>query len=157
MSEKNEANLPVATVGWREWIQLPDLNIPAIKAKMDTGARSSSLHTHFIEPIDVDGKNRVRFGVRPIRKRSDLEIVCEADILDYRRVKDSGGHSEMRCFICTTVILGNRRWPVEVSLTNREGMRFHMLLGRTALAKGFIVDPARSYLTGRRLAKHYKN
>jgi hypothetical protein len=157
MDEGEARSESAMTIGWREWLALPELGIAAIKAKIDTGARSSSLHTHFIEHINGSHTERVRFSVRPLRKREDVEIFCEADIVDYRRVKDSGGHSEMRCFISTSVSMGGCSWPIEISLANREEMRFRMLLGRTALKSGFVVDPGKSYLTGRRLAKYYRN
>ena len=153
--ERSEKTTPKTTIGWREWIVLPDLGIPAIKVKIDTGARTSSLHTHFIEPFETGGKQKVRFGIRPLRKRKDIEFICEADLLDIRRVKDSGGHTEMRHFIRTTVLLANRRWMIDISLTSRKGMLFRMLLGRTALADGFLIDPGQSYITGRRLSRSY--
>ena len=143
-------------IGWREWLALPGLGIPAIKAKIDTGARTSALHAHFIEAFDDGQINRVRFGIHPVRKRKDLELICEADIVDFRQVKDSGGHPEMRYFIRTEAILGSHRWPIDVSLTSRAGMLFLMLLGRRALEDEFIVDPGRSYVTGRSLARSYK-
>jgi hypothetical protein len=143
-------------LGWREWLVLPDLGIPAIKAKIDTGARTSSLHTHFIEPIDKNGQRRVRFGVQPLRKRKDIVCVCESDVLDYRRVKDSGGHSEMRHFIRTTVRLGERQWLIDISLTCRKDMLFRMLLGRKALEAHFVIDPGQSYMTGRQLSRYYQ-
>ena len=156
MNERETGTTLDMIIGWREWLELPELGIAAIKAKIDTGARTSSLHTHFIEHIDNNQTERIRFGVRPLRKRKDIEVICETDILDYRRVKDSGGHSEIRCFILTPVKLGGYRWPIEISLTNREDMRFRMLLGRTAVKSGFLIDPNKSYLTGRRLAAFYK-
>ena len=147
---------PQTVIGWREWLALPDLGIPAIKAKIDTGARTSSLHAHFIEQFTSGGQQRVRFGVRPLRKKKALEFICEADLVDVRRVKDSGGHAEMRCFIRTEALLGNHSWSIDISLTSRQDMMFRMLLGRTALKDDFVVDPGRSYLTGRSLAHSYK-
>lgn len=143
-------------IGWREWLTLPKLGVPAIKAKIDTGARTSALHAHFIETFEDEGKNRVRFGLRPLRKRKDLEFICEADIVDIRSVKDSGGHAEMRCFIRTEAMLGDHRWSIDISLTSRKDMLFRMLLGRTALEDDFIIDPGQSFLTGRKLARSYK-
>ena len=144
-------------IGWREWLALPELGIPAIKTKIDTGARTSALHAQFIEEFEIGGKKRVRFGVRPLRKRKDLELICEADIVDFRSVKDSGGHTEMRCFIRTEAQLGDHRWMIDISLTSRKDMLFRMLLGRTALENEFIIDPGRSYITGRTLAGSYKH
>lgn len=142
-------------IGWKEWLFFPDLEIPAIKAKIDTGARTSSLHTFCIEEYTAQGRPMVRFGVHPLQKRRDVELFCEAPVFDRRRVKDSGGHTEMRYFIETEVVLGGMRWPIRISLTNRDGMMFRMLLGRTAMEKRFIIDPGRAYLSGRKLGKSY--
>jgi hypothetical protein len=135
-------------IGWREWLALPMLQIPAIKAKIDTGARTSALHAFFVEPFERNGMQMVRFGVHPLQKRLDLEIICETPVKDYRAVSDSGGHREMRYVIETEVVLGDLKKRMEMTLTNRDNMRFRMLLGRTAMA-GMSVLPDRSYLTGR--------
>ena len=142
-------------IGWKEWLVLPDLGIPALKAKIDTGARTSALHTFSLEEFFLEGQLMVRFGIHPLRKRSDVELFCEAPVADQRLVKDSGGHTEMRYVIETSVLLGTFLWPIEISLTNRDGMMFRMLLGRTALKNRFIVDPAKAYLTGKKLEKSY--
>ena len=136
------------TIGWREWLALPELQIPAIKAKVDTGARTSALHAFFVEPFTRDGTRMVRFGVHPLQKRLDLEVVCEAPIKDYRSVIDSGGHREMRYVIETDICLGDRTLRAQLTLTNRDNMKFRMLLGRTAMT-GVTVIPDKSYLTGR--------
>jgi hypothetical protein len=137
------------TVGWREWVSLPDLEIPRIKAKLDTGARTSALHTYFIEPLMDDKQPRVRFGVHPLQHKDKPEVVCVADIIDQRRVTDSGGHPEMRFVIRTELTMGEKTWPIELSLTNREHMRFRLLLGRTAIREFLNVDPALSFTLGR--------
>lgn len=139
------------TIGWREWLALPELGIPAIKAKVDTGARTSALHAFRMETFRSGGTEQVRFWIHPLRGRQDLQIVCEATVIDRRVVRDSGGHTEERCFIRTTISAGGRQWPAEITLTSREDMLFRMLLGRAALVEaGMRVDPGESYLLGRR-------
>lgn len=142
-------NPDVFFVGWREWLALPELKIPAIKAKVDTGARTSALHAFFVEPFNRQNQQMVRFGVHPLQKNYKLEIICEASVKDYRSVSDSGGHREMRYVIETEVIIDNLKRRIEITLTNRDNMKFRMLLGRTALT-GFNVIPEKSYLTGKR-------
>ncbi|SHJ08963.1 Uncharacterized conserved protein [Malonomonas rubra DSM 5091] len=136
------------SIGWREWCSLPELNIPHIKAKVDTGARTSALHAFFVEPYEENGLQMVRFGVHPLQKRVDTEIICCYPVKDFREVSDSGGHREMRYVIETLVNLGDRSWPIEMTLTNRDSMKFRMLLGRTAMA-GMQVLPDQSFLFGR--------
>ena len=146
--DENEIRL---TVGWREWISLPELQIESIKAKLDTGARSSALHTYFIEPLLSSGKPKVRFGVHPLQRTDKKDVVCTADIIDYRRIVDSGGHPEMRYVIQTRVLIGGRSWIIDLSLTNREQMRFRLLLGRTAISERLIIDPQLSFTLGKPL------
>ncbi len=142
-------------IGWREWLSLPDLGIDAIKAKIDTGARTSALHTFGLESFEEDGRLRVRFGVHPLQRKKDPLIHCIADVIDRRRVTSSAGQSEMRYVIHTTAVLGKLRWPIELTLTNRKLMRFRMLLGRAAITGRLLVDPARSFLNARKLSRMY--
>lgn len=128
---------------------MPDLGIPRIKCKVDTGARSSALHAFYLEAFNSRGKQRVRFGIHPLQLRTDRECVCTADVLDQRIVTDSGGHREQRYVIETRILVGDEDWPIEITLTDRDTMRFRMLLGRTAIKKKFVVNPASSYLMGK--------
>ena len=138
-------------LGWREWTALPQLNIKRIKCKIDTGARTSALHAYFIEPDHV--RNIVQFGIHPIQNNTNIKVICESPIVDYRFVSDSGGHKEKRYVIETNIILGDHSWRIEMNLTDRDTMRFRMLLGRTAINNQFVVDPVRSYLMGKRKSK----
>jgi hypothetical protein len=139
-------------LGWREWLALPDLAVPSIKAKVDTGARTSTLHTFYVDPFKSGGKPYARFGIHPLRERTDIAIHAQAPLIDCRQVTDSGGHRERRFVILTQVAMGGHAWPIELTLTNRETMLFRMLLGRTAMAGRALVDPDRSFLLGRQTA-----
>ena len=129
-------------LGWEEWISLPDLGLPAIRAKVDTGARTSSLHATDIEPFGTKDRPRVRFTVHPIPGNDDLLIPCSAAIKDRREVTSSNGESEMRYVIESTLSVGGQSWPIELTLTDRRGMALHMLLGRQALGDNVAVMPA---------------
>lgn len=146
MNEKN-------VLGWREWIGFPDLGIPRIKAKVDTGARTSCLHAFLVEPFERDGAPWVRFDIHPSQLSNSKVISCQAPILEQRVVRDSGGHEELRYVIETVISIGDLKHTVEVTLTNRDSMKFRALLGRTAIKGQYLVDPARSYVRGKRKPK----
>ncbi|MCP4486492.1 MAG: ATP-dependent zinc protease [Gammaproteobacteria bacterium] len=146
MTENKSHIIPV---GWREWVALPDLRLPAIKAKIDTGARTSALHAFYTEPYDDNGVNMVKFCIHPIQRNFDLEVECHAPVIDFREVADSGGHREMRYVIESRMVIGKHQWPVELTLTNRDTMRFRMLLGRRAMEQRIMVEPGSSYLCGK--------
>lgn len=143
-------------VGWREWVALPELGLPAIKAKVDTGARTSCLHAFDIRPFKAEGQAWVEFKVHPLQRKLKPEITCQAPMVDYRLVSDSGGHREKRYVILTPLQIAGQSWPIEITLTNRETMMFRMLLGRTACAGKVLVDPIGSYRTGKSLARAYR-
>jgi ribosomal protein S6--L-glutamate ligase len=133
-------------LGWREWVSMPQLGLPAIKAKIDTGARTSALHAFSIETFGPEHQPKVRFGVHPVEDRHDIEIWCTAKVIDRRQVISSNGLSEMRYIIRTPIKIGDREWPIEISLSNRETMAHRMLLGRTALeAQSAVVQPWAEY------------
>ncbi|MCA9102685.1 MAG: RimK/LysX family protein [Pirellulales bacterium] len=144
--EKKPLNLPV--IGWREWVALPELGIDSIKVKVDTGARSSSLHAYDLREIRRGGATLVRFKVHPTQRNTRTIVVAEADVLEYRSVRSSSGKASRRPVIVTHVTLLGRTWPVELTLANRDEMGFRMLLGREAIRRRFLVDAGRSYLGG---------
>jgi ribosomal protein S6--L-glutamate ligase len=133
-------------LGWEEWLALPALGLPALKAKVDTGARTSALHAFDIEPFGPADRPEVRFGVHPVPGRNDLEVQCHSVIVDRREFTSSNGETEWRYVIETPVHFGDRHWPIEISLTNRQAMSYRMLLGRQSLAPDALVAAHQSFL-----------
>jgi len=148
---------PKFVIGWREWVSLPELNVPAIRAKVDTGTRTSVIHAEKIEVSHVaGGKTHIRFNVHLEgfkAGRKSITVTCESHAVDRRTVTDSQGHAEKRWVVRTLVKLGKHQWPIEVALSNRRDMQFRMLLGRKALEHRCLIHPDRSFLTGRELVK----
>lgn len=140
-------NMPV--VGWREWVALPDFGIDAIKAKIDTGARTSAIHAFDIRPFTERGVPWVSFVLRPAQRHRNPSIECSAPVVDERKIRSSNGEAERRYVIETEAYLGETVWTIELSLTNRDELGFRMLLGREAVRRQFLVDPNRSYLIDR--------
>ena len=144
-----EVGGPLWVIGWREWLALPDLEVPRIKVKVDTGAASSALHAVDVERFRRRGKTMVRFQVHPFQRDEGRTVEAVAEMIDERTVRDSGGKSERRPVIATRAKMRGRVWKIEVTLTRRDQMGFRMLLGRSALRGRFLVDPRRSFLAGK--------
>lgn len=137
-------------IGWRENVALPKLNIPIIKAKIDTGARSSALHAFNIRELELNGSRIIQFQVHPRQRDNQTTVIAEAELLEYRKIRNSGGIAQLRPIIKTQIELGKQIWAIELSLTDRDVMGFRMLLGRQAVRNKFLVDPGKSFLQSRR-------
>jgi hypothetical protein len=146
MKQKKHSIKP--TIGWREWVGLPDFNIQYIKVKVDTGARSSSLHVFDMDEYVKKGKTRVRFKVHPIQRKSTHTVEMDMEVLEHRLVRSSSGKATVRPVVTTLVELLGETWPVELTLASRDKMGFRMLLGREAFRGRFLVDAGRSYYNG---------
>lgn len=132
-------------IGSEEWVALPEIGLPAINARVDSGARTSALHAFNIQPFEKDGKPWVRFDINPLQANRKIYKRCEAPLLGRREVKSSSGHIEKRHVIVTPIEMDGQRWEIEITLTNRDSMGYRMLLGRQAMTGRLIVDPERSY------------
>ena len=146
----------LSMIGWREWLALPDLGIGRIKAKVDTGARSSSLHAFEVHTTGEGKHPWVHFKVHPIQRDSVTIIQCRARLHEYRTIKSSSGHRELRPIIRTTILMEDESWPIELTLSSRDEMGFRMLLGREAIRGRFVVDPNRSYRCRGLVPKRHK-
>lgn len=144
---RKKSSLPI--IGWREWVRLPELGIDRIKVKVDSGARSSSLHAFDLELFQKNGEEWVRFKVHPVQRKSTPVVDLEAKVLESRLVRSSSGKATKRPVIVTSVELLGVRWPVELTLANRDQMGFRMLLGRQAFRNRFLVDGGNSFYGGR--------
>jgi ribosomal protein S6--L-glutamate ligase len=142
------------TLGWQEWVALPQLGLFAIKAKIDTGARTSALHAYDLAPA---GTGLIAFKVHPVSRHADVVVQCTARLVDSRDVTSSNGERERRVVVETEIEIAGQRWPIEITLTNRALMRTRMLLGRQALAGHVLVDPAKALLQPRLSYKVYRS
>jgi hypothetical protein len=147
MVKREKPRLPI--IGWREWVGLPDFGIESIKVKVDTGARSSSLHAFNLQKFERDGAKWVRFKVHPVQRKKTKTIEIEAEVLEYRSIRSSNGKATRRPVILTHVELLGIVWPVELTLASRDNMGFRMLLGREAFRRRFLVDAGNSYYGGK--------
>jgi ribosomal protein S6--L-glutamate ligase len=143
-------------LGSEEWCSFPELGIPAIKARVDSGAKTSALHAINIVPFTKEGVNWIKFDINPIQNNLKTVIHCEALLIDKRIVKSSSGYREQRYVIQTNINIGNDNWPIEMTLTNRDSMGFRMLLGREAMSGRILVDPEQKYLLGQNTTENLK-
>ena len=148
MPHENQPPAQLPTIGWREWVELPDLKIKRVKAKVDTGARSSSLHASAFEYFESEGKRFVRFQVHPFQRHPERTHAAVAPLLDIREIKSSSGNVTRRPVILAQIRLMGDQWPVELTLAERTEMGFRMLLGREAIRNRFVVDAGNSFFSG---------
>ena len=137
-------------IGWEEWCSFPELNLPAVKAKVDTGAKTSCLHAFNIETFMDNGQKYARFSIHPMQNSKRIMRNCVSPIVDYRYVTNSGGKKEKRYVIKSDIVMDGHKWTIEITLAKRDTMSFRMLLGREAIRKGgLVVDPSRSCALGK--------
>lgn len=143
---KNNINDQII-LGWREWVEFPELALENIQAKIDSGAKTSSLHAYYVEPFDKGEEPWVRFKLHPM-KDNEVSITLEAKLSDHRNVSDSGGHNELRYVIEAVMVIGGQERRGEITLTDRDSMKYRMLVGRNILKQGFLVDANQSFACG---------
>lgn len=153
MPRKKKKPSDLSVIGWREWVALPELGIERIKVKVDSGARSSSLHAFDIRTFTRNGEDWVRFEIHPVQRSKRNSVEVEYPVLEYRKVRSSSGKASRRPVIVTDVSMLGETWPIELTLAGRDQMGFRMLLGRQAFRGRFLVDASRSYLGGRQERK----
>lgn len=147
--KKKQRKTPPTLIGWREWAGLPELGVSRIKAKIDTGAKTSAIHAFRVRTVKKDGAEYAEFFLHPEQKRKHPEVFCSAPLIDRRAIRSSNGQVEKRLIIRTLLRIGDREFPIDLSLTNRDAMGFRMLLGRDALRRNFVIDPGASFLLGK--------
>ena len=143
---KRRPRQPPAVIGWREWVTLPEMSGVPVKAKIDTGARTSALHAFGLRIIEGDGAKMASFELHPVQRSAADAVRIERPITAFRKVRSSNGKVETRPVVKTPITLGTQTWPIDVTLTSRDAMGFRMLLGRAALRRRFVVDPGRSFV-----------
>lgn len=148
VERRRSSRFPVFILGWREWVELPELGVGRVKAKLDTGARTSALHATDIDPFERGGARWVRFVVHPEQRSERHAVRAEAVVIDVREVRSSNGVVTLRQTIRTTVTVAGRSWPLDLTLVGRDEMGFRMLLGRRALRERALVDSGRSFTAG---------
>ena len=153
MKKKQERTV----VGWREWVSFPELGVDRIKAKIDTGAKTSAIHAYRPKLVKINEQEFVEFYVHPLQRHREPEIQCRAPLVDSRMVTSSNGQSQQRFVIRTTMVIGGQSRAIELTLTDRDEMSFRLLIGREALRGRFIVDPGKSYCIGRKKDKREKS
>lgn len=144
-------------IGWEEWISLPELHLPAIRAKIDTGAKTSALHAFMVEKFIDEGVEKVKFGIHPVPERPEIEVYSVANLVDEREITSSNGQTELRYVIQVMAQFGKDKWPIEITLTNRETMNYRMLIGRSAMEGRVLVVPEQSFLLGSLSAELYES
>lgn len=148
LGKRSEVDAGLGIVGWREWVTMPEFSSASIKAKIDTGARTSALHAHGLDLVSVGDDVLARFEILPNQTSNAERTFVETPVLEQRLVRSSNGVDELRPLIRTDLTLGSHTWKIEVTLSDRELMGFRMLIGRSALRNRFMVDPNRSYCAG---------
>lgn len=148
-TQKKKNKAPPTLIGWREWVALPELGAARIKAKVDTGAKTSALHAFRLKTVIKDGVEYAEFFLHPEQKKRLPEFFCSAPVVDRRSIRSSNGQVEKRLIIRTRLSIGGRDYPIALSLTNRNSMGFRLLLGRDAFRKKFVINPSASFLLGK--------
>lgn len=148
-TKKKKMRAPPTLIGWREWVAFPDLGVGRIKAKIDTGAKTSAIHAFRVKTVIRDGVEFAEFFLHPEQKRKKPEVFCSARVVGRRDIRSSNGRVEKRLIVRTRLSIGGREYPIELSLTNRDAMGFRLLLGRDAFRRKFVIDPSASFLLGK--------
>ena len=147
-SPKRRRKAPLQIVGWREWVSFTEFGGPPVRAKVDTGARTSAIHARNIKITRQGGRDIATFDIYPVQRDASIVVHCRAPIVTRRRIRNSGGQVQERLIVRTTIAIGDNSFAIDLSLTRRDQMGYRMLLGRRALKNRFVVDSGRSYVQG---------